>query len=171
MTLAADLETIRSQAGLDDCDVGALVRDEHQRYQFYLKAFALAPPPDDRVLLRTVLRDPDVAMGEAAAVEFVERQAQRRPSRESFASWAGSVADLTSGHDFLSRRIQEWDQFKHIMAGGRISEDFSEAWSGWLQRKLSEELMIPESLARIAELGRTKRIRSTARQRLRQTQG
>jgi len=152
--------------GLADHDADSLASDEHLRYDFYLKAFALAPPPDDRTLLSVVLRDPDHAMGEAAAVAFVRRQAQQHASYQSFASWAAGVSDITRSRAFLSGRIQEWSEFKQVMETRHLSSDSLNQFSDWLQRRLSEEAESPEVLATLAESGRTKRIRNTAKQHL-----
>jgi hypothetical protein len=165
VTLAEDLELIRSETGLSDNDLMALVRDEHQRYDFYVRALALAPPPDDRMFLRIVLRDPDTVMGEAAAVEFAAKQAQQHPSYRSFASWAQAVSDITNSHHFLSRRIREWSDFKRLMEGGDFDTEFFDASSDWLQLKLARELTSPDHLAKLAEFGRTKRVRNTSRRR------
>lgn len=168
VTLLEDLKRISADTGLADHDLDTLVSDEHARYDFYTKAFALAPPPDDRTLLNLVLRDPDHAMGEAAAVEFVKRQAHRYDSYRSFVSWATTVSDITQSRGFLFRRIQEWSEFKSIMESGQLSPDSLDHFSDWLQRKLSDEAGSPEVLATLAKFGRTKRIRNTAKQRLEQ---
>ncbi|MGC1282175.1 MAG: hypothetical protein WA895_04500 [Streptosporangiaceae bacterium] len=164
--LAEDLRRISADTGLADQDLNALVSDEHERYEFYTKAFVLAPPPDDRTLLSLVLRDPDRAMGEAAAVEFINRQARQHASYQSFVSWAATVSGIIQGRDFLVRRIQEWSEFKSVIEGARLSRDSLEHFSDWLQRKLSDEAGSQEVLATLAEFGRTKRIRNTAKQRL-----
>ena len=143
------------------------MRSGHDRYQFYLEVIALARPPEDAALLRVVLRDPDPVMGESAALQFVEKKAGQHSSCVAFTSWAQTVSDITSDRDFLSRRIREWSEFKRIMEGASISDDFFDASSDWLQRKLSEELTSEESLAKLAEFGRTKRIRNTSQQRVR----
>jgi hypothetical protein len=165
MTLSEDLSRISKDAGLAEQDADALVDDEHARYEFYVKVFALAPPPDDRMLLCAVLRDPDHAMGGAAAVEFVRQRAQRHVSYRSFDSWAASLSGIQEG-SFLARRIEEWSEFKRIMESGRLSVDSLDGFSDWLQRKLSDEADSAEVLASLAEFGRTKRIRNTAKQRL-----
>lgn len=166
MTLSEDLRRISSDAGLADSDINALVSDERARYEFYIKAFALAPPPDDLTLLCAALRDPDHTMGEAAAAEFIARQAQRYTSYQSFVSWTATVSDVTRSRDFLTRRIREWSEFKSVMESGHLGPDFLDHFSDWLQRKLSDEAGTPEVLATLAELGRTKRIRNIAKQRL-----
>lgn len=81
-------------------------------------------------------------------------------------SWAGTVSDITSGHDFLCGRISEWADFKRITEDGHISDAFFDSSSDWLQRKLSEELTSAEALAKLADRGRTRRVRNTAQRRL-----
>jgi hypothetical protein len=166
VTLAEDLKRISADTGLASQHLNALVSDEHVRYEFYTKAFALAPPPDDRTLLSLVLRDPDQAMGEAAAVEFINRQARQHASYQSFVSWAATVSDVIQSRDFLVRRVQEWSEFKSVLECEHISPDSLDHFSDWLQRKLSDEADSPEVLATLAQFGRTKRIRNTAKQRL-----
>jgi hypothetical protein len=166
MTLSETLKTISADIGLVDQDCTMLVNDEHARYDFYIKAIAMAPPPDDSTLLRVVLRDPDRAMGEAAAIELITRRAQRHTSHRSFASWAATVSDAAQNRMFLSKRIQEWSEFKRITESGRLSPDSLEQFSDWLQRKISEDADSAEVLATLAELGRTKRIRNISKQRL-----
>jgi hypothetical protein len=169
VTLSEDLRRISTDTGLADQDADSLANDEHLRYDFYFKALTLAAPPDDRTLLSVVLRDPDHAMGEAAAVEFVRRQAQQHVSYQSFVSWAAGVSDITRSQAFLSRRVQEWSEFKQIMETRHLSSDSLSQFSDWLQRKLSQEAESPEVLATLAESGRTKRVRNTAKQHLAST--
>jgi hypothetical protein len=165
LSLAEDLELIRADTGLNVDDMTALVENEHARYHFYLKAIALIPPPDDRTFLRILLRDPDAAMGRSAATQLAAKQAQRHSTYNSFMSWAQDVSDITNSNDFLSQRIREWADFKRVMEGGDFSADFFDVSTNWLQLKLAEELASPEHLARLAQVGRTKRIRNTAKQR------
>lgn len=63
MSLSEDLAAIGAKTGLVVEDVSAIVNEEHARYEFYMKAFALASPSGDVALLRAVLRDPDHSMG------------------------------------------------------------------------------------------------------------
>ena len=165
MTLSEDLGQISKDTGLAEQDTNTLLTDEHARYDFYTKAFALAPPPDDRTLISAVLRDPDHAMGQAAAVELARQRAQQNSSYQSFVSWAASLPSIQEG-SFLSRRIKEWAEFKRVIEGGHLSPDSLDGFSDWLQRKLSDEVGSPEVLAALAEFGRTKRIRNTAKQNL-----
>jgi hypothetical protein len=166
MNLFEDLESIRSKTDLTDGDLSVLVHDEHERYQFYIHVSALAPPPDDQTLLSIILRDPDRAMREAAAVEFVKQRAQRHSSYQSFALWAESISGLVGDHEFLSRRIQEWSKLKWVMERGDIELNSLLESSEWFQRKLSEVADSAQTLRKLAEFGRTKRIRNAAKQRL-----
>jgi hypothetical protein len=128
VTLYEDLKIISVDTGLFDRDFSVLVSDEHARYESYVKAFAMSSPPDDRMLLRVVLRDPDSAVGEAAAVEPVRRRAQRHASYRSFDSCAAAVSDATKGRDVLSRRIQKWSEFKRITESGRLRLEALPTW-------------------------------------------
>jgi hypothetical protein len=170
MSLSEDLESIQSETGLAGIDIDALLRDEHARYAFYLKVIALAPPPDDRKLLSVILDDPDKAMGEAAAVELVGNKAHRKLSYQSFSRWADSVSDIVRDHEFLSRRIREWSDFKRIMETGTIDSTLLSNSSDWLQRKLSETTDSIQVLEKLAEKASTKRIRNSAKQRLKNIQ-
>lgn len=137
--------------------------DEHVRYQAYRQAFALSSPADDRALIEVVLHDPDVGMAESAVGEHVERRAA---SREGFAEWAASIADLVAGHDFLTTRIAEWLVVLGVVDGRTdLVEAVIEA-SDWCQRTVVATVESDAVLRRLAEAGRTKRVRNAARQRL-----
>jgi hypothetical protein len=166
MNLIEDLESIRSEADLSDGDLNVLVQDEHERYQFYIRVSAVAPPPDDETLLSVILRDPDRAMREAATVELVRQRAQRHSSYQSFAHWVESISDIVGDHAFLRRRIQESSKLKWVMEHGDIELDSLLESSDWFQRNLSEVADSAQTLNKLAEFGRTKRIRNAAKQRL-----
>ena len=167
MTLLSDIEKIATTTGLGDVVVEGLAHDEHARYQFYLHALSVAPVASERELIATILRDPDRIMAEAAVVGHIDRRASVLHSAKSFAEWGAQIRDLVDPGGFIARRLNEWELFKRVMAGETDSVDSLTDASDWLQRKVSEEAVTPEVLAKLAEYGRTKRVRNIAKSRSR----
>jgi hypothetical protein len=164
MTQSEDPNRISPDAGLADKEINALVSDEHGRYEFYIKAFALAPPPDDRTLLCTVLRDPDRQWVRQQPLNLLSAASSTTCLLRGLSSVGRPFSGISQSQDFLSRRIQEWSEFKRMMDGVRVSLDSLGDMSNWLQRKLSDEVEPSETLAELIEFGRTRRIRDTAKQ-------
>jgi hypothetical protein len=170
MTLREDItsiaESIQGEGHPDD-QLDRLVTDGHARYHWYIEALSQASGSGERDVIARVLRDPDRTIAEAAIVQYIDRTASRFLSPQSFAEWAEKIADLLDGHDFARRRVAEWLLFKRIMSRGEDHNGLREA-SDWLQRKVSQEATSPTVLAELAQYGRTKRVRNTARSRARE---
>ena len=72
----------------------ALLADGHARRQVYLAALAVAPDDQESALVALVLGDPDRVMAEAAMVSYVDSQASRLHSADTFAAWAAGIASM-----------------------------------------------------------------------------
>jgi hypothetical protein len=73
----------------------------------------------------------------------------------------------TARHPLLARRLQEWSLFRAIMLGQPWHPATLLESSDWLQRKVAGTSSA-EALELLAQNGRIKRIRSTARTSLEQ---
>lgn len=136
---------------------------DHQRYQTYLRAFAVASPADDRELIGFVLGDPDAALAESAVGTHVEHRAELG---EGFRAWATSIADLIDGRDFLTTRVAEWSLVLDLRAGRVDRLDELVEASDWCQRTVADTATSAAVLQRLADSGRTKGVRNSARRRL-----
>jgi len=62
--------------------------------------------------------------------------------------------------------MEEWKLFKEIMEVGIGNVDALRNASDWLQRKVSQDAVSRAVLEKLAEIGRTKRVRNLASSRL-----
>jgi hypothetical protein len=165
VTLRHDLAQVLAIAQVDAADLEALLADGHARRQVYLAALAVAPDDQESALVALVLGDPDRVMAEAAMVSYVDSQASRLHSADTFAAWAAGIASMVEKHSFLARRIREWQLFKHLMDGGTADPETLAASSNWLQHKVVDEALSVAVLTVMGEVGRTKRVRNLAKTR------
>ncbi|MGH3801033.1 MAG: hypothetical protein ACRDTD_13010 [Pseudonocardiaceae bacterium] len=165
MSFRSDIENVLAITNTGGIGTNQMMHDEHARHQMYLNALSLASSLEERELIATVLRDPDGVMAEAAVVSHIDRQASVLNSRSSYENWANRVVDLMSQHDFLVCRIKEWKLFKGIMEDGVGSVDALRDASDWLQRKVAQDATSRAVLEKLAEVGRTKRVRNIASSR------
>ncbi|MCQ8195055.1 hypothetical protein [Streptomyces rugosispiralis] len=107
--------------------------DEHVRFAACLDALGRVADPDEVDLVRRVLTDPDQTMAQA-----------------------------TSDHLFLVQRLRAWALFRAVTLNLSWSPDGLPASSNWLQLKTAAGTNT-EVIGVLAEAGRTKRIRSTAK--------
>jgi len=148
-------------------DLDELALDEHRRYALYSEALMAVAPDRERQLLASVVEDPDKAMRESVIVKHIDRLAARRVSLADFAGWYQPLRDLLDAASSARLRGDEWLIAKRLdEAGGNTANEDINAWSDWLQRKLSAEASSRAVLALLAESGRTRRIRSAAQRRL-----
>lgn len=150
--------------GLQDVDADAGVHDEHLRHAVYLRALADATPPDDLPVITRVLEDPDQAMAAAAVVRHLDRMGESHPD---FDTWAEAVLPVLGGREFPTRRVAEWRLYRELVAGGEPDRDRLHEASDWLQRKVADDLTGSAVLEVLAEVGRTKRVRNTAKSKIR----
>jgi hypothetical protein len=171
VSLQSDISRILATTGASDTDVNQIMHDEHARYQMYLNALSSASPLEERELIATVLRDPDGVMAEAAVANHIDRQASILHRRSSYDTWTTRIVDLLNQRDFLMGRMKEWKLFKEIMEDGTANVDALRDASDWLQRKVSQDATSQAVLEKLAEVGRTKRVRNVAISRSKHTLG
>jgi hypothetical protein len=88
-------------------------------------------------------------------------------SPAAFGAWAETIRPLVEGREFLQRRIAEWTMYRAVMDGATPETEQIRNASDWLQRKLTEDVSSGPVLDVLAEVGRTKRVRNTARSKAR----
>jgi hypothetical protein len=175
MTLRADLTALLADAGIIDVDIDEAVEDEHVRSAAYQRVIAVAAASTsrdgDRTLLETILRDPEPLTAKTAAVDLVDRIAQRTTDPAEFERWSTAIApslDLlaTEGNRrFVHQRIRDWLLYLSIEAGHAPTPAELAAVTDWMQRTLAEGSRSLPTLTVLAEHGRTKKIRNVARNR------
>ncbi len=136
--------------------------DEHLRYAAHLDALARVAGPDEPGLIGTVLTDPDRTMAQAAVLRHLDRRAAQLCSGPGWEEWAQTMTRTVARHPFLTRRLREWSLLRAVTLRLPWHKDELLAASDWLQLKTAAGPN-PEALPVLAERGRTKRIRDTAR--------
>ncbi|MEY9844822.1 hypothetical protein ABH940_001892 [Streptacidiphilus sp. BW17] len=121
---------------------------------------------DEPGLVTTVLTDPDLVMAQSAIVRHLDRRASALLESPEYASWAQAMAGIVEPRPFLVQRLHEWSLFRAVaLAQPWIPSALTDS-SDWLQRKIAESLDSSDALAVLAETGRTRRVRNTARSAL-----
>ncbi|WP_035840507.1 hypothetical protein [Kitasatospora azatica] len=141
---------------------------EHARFARYLDAFAQVPEAAEVELVTVVLGDPDQVMAVSAVAQHLDRRAAALLSDPRFQAWAASMSGTVASYPFLTRRLSEWSLFRAIAVDEPWDPDALITATDWLQRKVSEGSTSARALRALAESGRTRRVRSTARTRLTQ---
>nr|WP_202510752.1 hypothetical protein [Streptomyces sp. SID5643] len=124
---------------------------------------------DETALVGRVLGDPDRVMAEAAVVRHLDRRAAQLWPEPAWEEWAAAVTRVVTGRPFLVRRLEEWSLFRAIALRLPWRPEDLLASSDWLQLKAATGAGRPDALGVLdvldvlAEGGRTKRIRNTAR--------
>ncbi|MDH6539915.1 hypothetical protein [Streptomyces sp. SPB4] len=135
---------------------------EHLRFRAYLSALEHVTDADEAGLVSEVLNDPDQTMARSAVLRHLDRRATELHPGPAYEPWAASMAQATVRHAFLTRRLQEWSLFRAITLGQPWRPDTLLDSSDWLQLKAAASSNT-EAVKTLAERGRTKRIRNTAR--------
>jgi hypothetical protein len=147
-------------------DDGQTPRDEHARFQNYLNALMQVPDADETALVIEILGDPDQVMAEAAVVQHLDRQASALHLQPQYFTWAQKMTDALDGHPFAAQRLREWSLLRAITHDTPWNVDALTAASNWLQRKVVETAASPQALTVLAEAGRTRRVRNTAKSKI-----
>ncbi|MEU6800900.1 hypothetical protein [Streptomyces neyagawaensis] len=137
-------------------------QDEHVRFAAYLDELSQVADPDEIDLVSRVLTDPDQTMARSAVLRHLDRRAADLHSRPGYEAWALAMAQATIDHPFLAQRLREWSLFRAIALELPWQPDDLLASSNWLQLKTAAGTNT-EAIEVLAEAGRTKRIRTTAR--------
>jgi hypothetical protein len=154
------LRRLHSWVGLTG-NFDAVRSDEHLRLQLYRAA---ASRMDLLRYIDIVLADPDPGMGSAVLVEVIDSIAAHAAHSE-FIEWSNTVLARVHDRSFVVRRIAEWQLFNSLIGGHFSQEELSGA-TDWLQRKVVAESNNIDALTLLADRGRTKRVRSSAANRL-----
>ncbi|MGH8921446.1 MAG: hypothetical protein ACRD0H_24425, partial [Actinomycetes bacterium] len=173
--LRVDLAALLAEAGIIDVDLDAAVADEHLRsavYQRVISVLSASVSRDgDRAIVATILRDPRSLTAKTAVVALVDEIAGKATDPAAFRHWADEVlpaADLRDAgvdHEFVSRRIRDWE-FALSMQDGRVPSpaELAEV-TDWMQRRIAGTSSALPVLGLLAESGRTRKIRNIAASR------
>jgi hypothetical protein len=138
---------------------------EHLRFSAYLSRLEQVTEADEAELIIEVLSDPDQTMAQSAALRHLDRRAAELHRRPAYEAWAEKIARATTRSPFLTQRLREWSLFRAVTLEQAWSPDALLASSNWLQLKTAESSNTA-TLEILADSGRTKRIRNTARTNL-----
>lgn len=171
-TLRADLAALFEAAGLTDVDLDATVADEHARSAAYRRVIAAAVAPSPRDLAAVLARDPEPLTAKTALVNLVDHLATTDPSK--FQQQAAEIAAETNqlapqNREFVRQRLLDWNLWLATENGQTPSVASLSSASDWMQRRLADYSASPQTLALLAEHGRTKKIRNTAANRTKPT--
>ncbi|MFC8144383.1 hypothetical protein ACFUKV_22025 [Streptomyces paradoxus] len=135
---------------------------EHARYAAYLVELEQVADADETELVGRVLADPDPVMARAAVVRHLDRRAAELCPDPVWEEWAAAMTRAVAAHPFLTRRLREWSLLRAVTLRLPWHQDELLASSDWLQLKAAAG---PDPVASgvLADRGRTKRIRHTAR--------
>ena len=131
--------------------------DEHERWRVFRAAMDARCEPD--LVLAAVREEGDAAVARAVVVEALPGVPDDRMSE-----WAD--ADPRPSDGFVARRVAEIRTLRELIGGHAPGAAEIDGWSDWLQRSVAEDVGNAEVLALLADTGRTKRVRATARARL-----
>ncbi|RLK61193.1 hypothetical protein [Actinokineospora cianjurensis] len=155
MNLLDHIAAVAELAECTGCDHRALGADPARRLAWY----RAADPADEAEFLAAVLRDPDPATGNAAAIARIDDRAQRGPG---FGRWAARVRPAVAAAEPVAARLAEWCLLHDAFAGKPVSPGAVLAASDWAQRRLAAAVD-GELLAFLAVHGRTRRVRALTR--------
>ncbi|MFC9331680.1 hypothetical protein [Kitasatospora sp. NPDC057015] len=140
---------------------------EHLRFRDYLSELEQATEADEVDLVSEVLTDPDQTMAQSAVVRHLDRRAADLHYGPAYEPWAEKMTRATTRYPFLTRRLREWSLFRAVTLRQPWRPDALLDSSDWLQLKTAEASNAA-ALEILADSGRTKRIRNTARINLKQ---
>jgi len=136
--------------------------DEHVRFAAYLDKLERVADPDEVDLVSRVLTDRDQTMGQSAVLRHLDRRAANLYPGPAYDEWAQTMTQATIDRPFLTQRLREWSLFRAITLKLPWQPDDLLASSNWLQLKTAAGTNTV-AVELLAEVGRTKRIRNTAR--------
>jgi hypothetical protein len=136
--------------------------DEHDRFAAYLDQLRHVADPDEAELVSRVLTDPDQAMAQSAVLRHLDRRAAELHTSPAFEVWAQAMAQATNNYPFLAQRLREWSLLRAVTLDLPWQEDDLLTSSNWLQLKTASATNTA-AVEILAEAGRTKRIRNTAK--------
>lgn len=140
---------------------------EHHRFAAYLSALEQVTDADEADMVGEVLTDPDQTMAQSAVLRHLDRRAAELHPGPAYEPWAEMVTRATTRHPFLAQRLREWSLFRAVALGQPWEPDALLGASNWLQLKTAAA-SDAAALEMLADGGRTKRIRNTARTNIQQ---
>ncbi|MFF7331889.1 hypothetical protein [Streptomyces sp. NPDC008150] len=136
--------------------------DEHIRFSAYLDKLEHVADANELDLVSRVLTDPDQTMAQSAVLRHLDRRAAGLYPGPAYEKWAQTMTQATIDHPLLAQRLREWSLFRAITLKLPWQAEDLLASSNWLQLKTAAGTNT-EAIEILAEAGRTKRIRNTAR--------
>ncbi|MFK0173934.1 hypothetical protein ACIQU5_34660 [Streptomyces sp. NPDC090306] len=136
--------------------------DEHIRFSAYLDKLEHVADANELDLVSRVLTDPDQTMAQSAVLRHLDRRAAGLYPGPAYEKWAQTMTQATIDHPLLAQRLREWSLFRAITLKLPWQTEDLLASSNWLQLKTAAGTNT-EAIEILAEAGRTKRIRNTAR--------
>ncbi|WDO05892.1 hypothetical protein ME763_09560 [Streptomyces murinus] len=136
--------------------------DEHVRFAAYLDQLQQVADAAAVDLLSRVLTDPDKVMAESAVRRHLDRRAACLYAGSAYEEWAQVMAEATIDNPLLAQRLREWALLRAVTLKLPWQPDGLLASSNWLQLMTAAGTNT-EAVEILAEAGRTKRIRNTAR--------
>ncbi|MEU2157682.1 hypothetical protein ABZ532_22185 [Streptomyces sp. NPDC019396] len=136
--------------------------DEHVRFAAYLDKLGHVADANELDLVSRVLTDPDQTMAQSAVLRHLDRRAAGLYPGPAYEGWAQAMTQTTIGHPFLAQRLREWSLFRAITLKLPWQPEDLLASTNWLQLKTAAGTNT-EAMEILAQAGRTKRIRNTAR--------
>lgn len=130
-------------------------RDEHQRAELYGRA--VVDPRMHDLLYAAIQHEPEPSIAGWVVCGGVEHGDPAGDARWLALEAAGSQ----------ERRIRDLLVLRAVLGGAAVGDDDVDTWPDWLQRRLAAMTDRPDVLALLAERGRSKRVRLTARDRVR----
>ncbi|MHA6757874.1 hypothetical protein [Streptacidiphilus sp. PAMC 29251] len=135
---------------------------EHLRFWTYLSALEQVTDADEPGLICEVLADPDQMMAESAVLRHLDHRASALHLGPGYEPWAEMMTQATTSSPFLAQRLQEWSLFRAVALGQPWRPDTLLGSSNWLQLIVATTSNT-DAVSLLAEQGRTKRIRNTAK--------
>ncbi|MFJ1887147.1 hypothetical protein [Streptomyces sp. NPDC088137] len=136
--------------------------DEHVRFVAYLDELQQVVEADEVDLVSRVLTDPDQTMAQSAVLRHLDRRAADLYLGSAYEEWAQAMTQGTIDHPFLAQRLWEWSLLRAVTLKLPWQPADLLASSNWLQLRTAAGTNT-EAIELLAEAGRTKRIRNTAR--------
>ncbi|GGV69920.1 hypothetical protein GCM10010277_80440 [Streptomyces longisporoflavus] len=136
--------------------------DEHVRFAAYLEKLGHVADANEVDLVGRVLTDPDLTMAQSAVLRHLDRRAAGLCPGPAYEGWVQAMTRATIAHPFLAQRLREWSLFRAITLKLPWQRENLLASSNWLQLKAAAGTTT-EAIEILAEAGRTRRIRNTAR--------
>lgn len=136
--------------------------DEHVRFAAYLDELQQVSDEDEVGLVSRVLTDPYRTMAQSAVLRHLDHRAAGLYPGPAYAGWVQAMTRATIDRPLLVQRLWEWSLFRAITLKLPWQPDDLLTSSNWLQLMTAAGTNT-EATEILAEAGRTKRIRNTAK--------